>query len=241
MSSDSRAAQRAGLLDAIRAEPDDDTHRLIYADWLEEYGDEPMRAEFIRVQCEYATLHPHYLAHEVDCLDCPKCIRAGVLSGILLTRFRIGRNEHPPWAKDCPSVIMQTKAFGPPIEWRWTRGFVSSISCPWAKWEQHGPDLIARHPIERVTLTEKRPRHSPALNSGQTEVWTWWRGVHDGSEYLPAGIHSLLKRGRGGATAGVDRYFVWLDYDTEQDALDDLSQACVSFASNKARLPAITL
>src|SRR5262249_44056381 len=43
----------AALLDAIRAMPFDDLSRLIYADWLEEYGQLP-RAEFIRVQVELA-------------------------------------------------------------------------------------------------------------------------------------------------------------------------------------------
>jgi len=41
------------LLDAIRAAPDDDAPRLVYADWLDEHG-QPERAEFIRVQCELA-------------------------------------------------------------------------------------------------------------------------------------------------------------------------------------------
>src|SRR5437899_1980594 len=38
---------------AIRAAPDDDAPRLVYADWLDEHG-HPERAEFIRVQCELA-------------------------------------------------------------------------------------------------------------------------------------------------------------------------------------------
>jgi uncharacterized protein (TIGR02996 family) len=41
------------LLAAIRAAPDDDAPRLVYADWLDEHGD-GARAEFIRVQCELA-------------------------------------------------------------------------------------------------------------------------------------------------------------------------------------------
>lgn len=41
------------LLAAIRAAPEDDAPRLVYADWLEEHG-QPERAEFIRVQCELA-------------------------------------------------------------------------------------------------------------------------------------------------------------------------------------------
>src|SRR5690349_21324143 len=46
-------ADHAAFLSAIRQAPDDDTHRLVYADWLEENGQEP-RAEFIRVQIELA-------------------------------------------------------------------------------------------------------------------------------------------------------------------------------------------
>jgi uncharacterized protein (TIGR02996 family) len=42
-----------GLLDAVRAEPDDDTPRLVLADWLDEHGDSA-RAEFSRVQCDLA-------------------------------------------------------------------------------------------------------------------------------------------------------------------------------------------
>src|SRR5438874_5119877 len=47
---------RDALLTAIIAEPDEDTPRLAYADWLDENGD-PDRAEFIRAQIE-AERHP---------------------------------------------------------------------------------------------------------------------------------------------------------------------------------------
>ena len=46
-------SDETALLAAIRAAPDDDAPRLIYADWLDEHG-QPERAEFIRVQCELA-------------------------------------------------------------------------------------------------------------------------------------------------------------------------------------------
>ena len=45
------------FLEAICATPQDDTPRLVYADWLDEHGD-PARAEFIRVQVELAR-HGH--------------------------------------------------------------------------------------------------------------------------------------------------------------------------------------
>ena len=48
-------SDRDALLAAIRANPDEDTPRLVFADWLEESGD-AHRAEFVRVQCELARL-----------------------------------------------------------------------------------------------------------------------------------------------------------------------------------------
>lgn len=46
----------AELLDAIIADPDDESLRLVYADWCEERGDP--RADFIRVQLELAKPEP---------------------------------------------------------------------------------------------------------------------------------------------------------------------------------------
>src|SRR5262249_47609211 len=43
------------FLDDILTHPEDDTPRLIYADWLHDHGD-PDRAEFIRLQIERASL-----------------------------------------------------------------------------------------------------------------------------------------------------------------------------------------
>jgi uncharacterized protein (TIGR02996 family) len=43
-------AERDALMAAVCGDPDDDTLRMVYADWLEEHGDAD-RAEFIRLQC----------------------------------------------------------------------------------------------------------------------------------------------------------------------------------------------
>src|SRR5947208_11915649 len=43
-----------GFIQAMLETPDDDTPRLVYADWLEERGDP--RSEFIRVQCAVARI-----------------------------------------------------------------------------------------------------------------------------------------------------------------------------------------
>lgn len=46
---------RLALLRAIAETPDDDTPRLVYADWLDEHGAtdaDRARAEFLRVACK---------------------------------------------------------------------------------------------------------------------------------------------------------------------------------------------
>lgn len=48
-------SDRDALLAAIRANPDEDTPRLMFADWLDEQGDTE-HAEFVRAQCELARL-----------------------------------------------------------------------------------------------------------------------------------------------------------------------------------------
>ena len=51
---------RRALMAAIIANPDEDTPRLVFADWLDEHGDEhdQARAEFIRLQIEQHRLPP---------------------------------------------------------------------------------------------------------------------------------------------------------------------------------------
>src|SRR5215207_6303052 len=50
-----------GLLDDVIEHPDDDTPRLVMADWLEEHGDAVARdrARFIRLQLERAKVSEH--------------------------------------------------------------------------------------------------------------------------------------------------------------------------------------
>lgn len=52
------------FMGSIIASPDDDAPRLVYADWLEEHGGEPERAEFIRCQIELAKPLPQTGAAE---------------------------------------------------------------------------------------------------------------------------------------------------------------------------------
>lgn len=53
--------EREALLRAVCDHPDEDAPRLVFADWLQEHGDET-RAEFIRAQVRFAELLRHGVA-----------------------------------------------------------------------------------------------------------------------------------------------------------------------------------
>ena len=95
--------ERELLLRAICENPDDDTLRLVFADWLQENDDEA-RAEFIRAQIELSQHTPH----TIPWFECST--RARELSAIHESRWRI----------EVPS--------DPALDWReFRRGFLEKL------------------------------------------------------------------------------------------------------------------
>src|SRR5262245_74986 len=85
------AQERAFLAD-ICAHPDDDTPRLVYADWLDDPG-QPHRAEFIRLQMGLPALPEDDPDHEA----------IEEREWELLTAYRAEWDEAlPPWARRVP-------------------------------------------------------------------------------------------------------------------------------------------
>ena len=94
----------AALLEAIRAEPDDDTVRLALADFLEESGTDPARAEFVRVQVEISRFTelcgaspPDQPSPNCDCVGCNLRRRESSLLAEHEARWRRGE----PCSEDC--------------------------------------------------------------------------------------------------------------------------------------------
>jgi uncharacterized protein (TIGR02996 family) len=52
--------KEAAFLDALRARPDDDATRLVYADWLDEQrgATNLLRSEYLRLECHLAAAAP---------------------------------------------------------------------------------------------------------------------------------------------------------------------------------------
>jgi uncharacterized protein (TIGR02996 family) len=117
--------QGNGFLDTIRAAPEDDGPRLVYADWLEERGDP--RGEFIRVQC--------VLEHMSD--DEPT-------RGELEAREQEIFAEHgKEWTNSLPGKFEAD---------HFRRGFLSTIDVDAPGFLESAAAWFAREPIEHVLL-----------------------------------------------------------------------------------------
>jgi uncharacterized protein (TIGR02996 family) len=146
----------AGFLADILANPDDDTHRLVYADWLEEHGLSG-RAAFIRVQCRIAREPPFcvtgrpltvYGEFTARC-RCPGCS--------LRRREYMTSRRFIQWDW-LGGVDSGFAPFIRPAGWR--RGFVASVACRGEDWIRHGAAVLAAHPVEELRLSYSTHRLS---------------------------------------------------------------------------------
>jgi uncharacterized protein (TIGR02996 family) len=126
------------LWQAILADPDDDTPRLVYADWLEEHGDEADRdrAEFIRLQIERARLpefdprRPVLKSREQELLD----------------------RHGGEWRKELPGWLRSENCW-------FRRGFVARVSLTAARFLRGRNRLLdGQAPLEGVWLRNMQNR-----------------------------------------------------------------------------------
>jgi uncharacterized protein (TIGR02996 family) len=114
----------AGLLLDIIENPEDDTPRLVYADWLEE-NDELDRATFIRLQLTRAKLPANDRRIQ-------KCLRQETA---LLT-------------KHAPQWLPSTEG----CSFEFHRGFIEFVSLTPQQFVEFAPELFAKFPIRRVCV-----------------------------------------------------------------------------------------
>jgi uncharacterized protein (TIGR02996 family) len=117
-----RTPDDAFLADIIES-PDDDSLRLIYADWLEETG-QPERAEFIRVQIELACLRSGERRHELEARE-----------RVLLEEYR------DEWAEPVRRFVADTT---------FRRGFVEAIAVRAEVFLAGSDSWFQAAPIRRV-------------------------------------------------------------------------------------------
>lgn len=243
------ATDGLGLLDAIKAAPGDDAPRLIYADWLEENGQEA-RAEFIRVQVALAKLETDSRQHECttpgpQCHD-PACPMKLWMAdeGCLRRRERGLLDAHfhewtPPLDDEGSGYLLPDRAavrvrfneaYADDLEMTFRRGFVGEARCTLDAWREHGPEIVAAHPVTRVELTDRGP--ADFSDTGDREPWSWWSDA--GPDFNPAenlkaaGLpRAILGRLTGFGEAGLH----FKPYLSRDAALDALSDALIAWAN----------
>jgi uncharacterized protein (TIGR02996 family) len=83
------------LLKAVYDEPDDDTRRLAFADYLDDHGLEPELAELIRIQCVLARLdvYPQSVRRIVELMKREEWLERFVRCAMERLGFRFFRFE----------------------------------------------------------------------------------------------------------------------------------------------------
>ncbi|MCE9568304.1 MAG: TIGR02996 domain-containing protein [Planctomycetes bacterium] len=144
------------FLDAICDNIDDDTPRLVFADWLQENGDDA-RAEFIRIQCsQYRRVHPEYENPAVrNKVFTPELRKAYIRQRQLrIDNFDRWISPFPEWSSGST--------------WAFQRGFAYFFAPTGRQWVKDGPRVRQLTPVEllRITRTDDLARQlfdSPIL------------------------------------------------------------------------------
>ncbi|MBA4191681.1 MAG: hypothetical protein C0467_27190 [Planctomycetaceae bacterium] len=143
------------FLQRIRAYPDDDAPRLIYADWLEEQGAVgnpewgPERAYLIRVQIALARLHDEVEPDEPNATPSARAERERArtkLHGRLLVAERDLLDSH----REDWTIPFRGLATG--LEFR--RGFVEEVKVSVLQWIRHAHELFVAGPVRHVALLD---------------------------------------------------------------------------------------
>lgn len=114
------------FLAAINADLDDDTTRLVFADWLQENGDED-RAEFIRIQCGLDRGSPRTYRFELSARE----------------RELLNQN------KDRWTCAFPRWSSG---SWRFRRGFISCLSASAWHWLKDGAGIRRQTPVDFLSV-----------------------------------------------------------------------------------------
>jgi uncharacterized protein (TIGR02996 family) len=147
-----------GFLRAILAEPDDDAHRLVFADWLEDHGD-PERAEFIRLQIE---------------LDKMDWNEPGYGEKERRARGLEYQNRERWFAK--PAVLQPYHN-----RVRFQRGFPEEIKLTVEEFVQYGSVLLETHPVHTLRVRGKFGKTEAAALAASAAL-AWLHGLRLGDD-----------------------------------------------------------
>jgi uncharacterized protein (TIGR02996 family) len=122
------SGEREAFMAAILAAPDDDTPRLVFADWLDEHGTEAdrARAALIRAQCRFEVLP------------------AG------RERIKLGAEARALLKKHAPKWTEELRVAGFGDNWRFRRGFIDGGEMSPTRFIRYGEQLFRLAPTLRT-------------------------------------------------------------------------------------------
>jgi uncharacterized protein (TIGR02996 family) len=108
------------LVAAVRADPDDDGPRLVYADWLSDRGDP--RGELIGLHCKMARLPSRGAAHKAYQVEAQRLLV----------------EQEAELARELEGIV---------THWRWRRGFVAELTLLASSLVEHGEKIFKLAPL----------------------------------------------------------------------------------------------
>jgi len=207
--------EQEALYRSILEDPEDDTVRLVYADYLDENG-QPDRAEFIRVQIELAkpshctscggTGFTGYASYTATCPSCrPEFLRLkgreSDLWNVHSGEWFGSRSPRPlpgdlGWAiSDGEGTYIRAIVAAYHSRYFVRRGFVDKVVCAMRGLVAVGKKLFSEHPITAVVLDDRVPiGPNSALPVPDDHSWVRDHGYADeiGTQILPPGLWDML-------------------------------------------------
>jgi len=203
--------QQEAFLAAILEASDDDTPRLIYADWLDEHGDESL-AYRIREGCRSPNISHGCWGDAATGLICNPTDGTG----------RICPGCQMLADEGVPLAFLGEGPVGHP-RYKIMRGFVAEVATTSVLWLAHGPAIVRAAPIERVVLNDKWPNYREP-----SAQWTWFSSIYaHASHWIPPDLFEHLPD-----ESWADKRCTLLHahYHTEAAALEALSAAALRWA-----------
>ncbi len=209
------------LHQAIIDAPHDDALKLIYADWLEEYGSLE-RAAVIRGGWRYLQPAEFWLWFNTPSIG----QRFGATASCHV------RTEYSDGERETARVGHQVAVGEDHWEFGFRLGFPERIRLPLADWMKYGKALVKEFPLRRVELSDRKPstgrysrRDEPGWYLQDKAYWLWEldRPNTVSRDQLPWAIYQHVVR-------SVSPHAC--QYLSEKEAHAALSAACLKFASS---------
>jgi len=215
------------LLQAVLDEPGDDVRRLVYADWLEEYGQDWVSAIWAKLIRFHMKQPPYLEAKEilVEVIADPPRSERLIRWGITPFGWRSDETAH------LKQLITGLLRDSPSITGLWTfrRGFVDEVDLTCDQFMEHAAALFSQHPITRVGLTDRKPLprayHGFPRNLFLLDKYLYAKGdlIHSlPNELWPAHVRLCDEQ------TGKKRFW------TAEEAMAGLSTVCVAHGRQQA-------